>query len=162
MGAVSAALEQRALEPEVVERRQVSRRPVIRSAKLICGPGEGVFDCLVLDQSAAGVLIDMGTMLELPTELTIHFNSGGAFLARKAWAAGTKAGLNLLGSQVLSEETALRMKQAADLLTMQGLLPVVTTLRSARFLDHGELRRVAEDAEAAFMRLQHFLQNPLN
>jgi len=154
---VSAALEQAAQE-----RRLAARVPVIRSAKLICGPSEGVFDCLVLDQSASGVLIDLGAMVALPAELTIQFSGGAAFLAHLAWSAGTKAGLHLVGSQLLSEQAAQRMKNAADLLDMQGLPAVVSTLRSARFLDHLELRRLAEEAEAAYIRFETFLRNPVS
>jgi hypothetical protein len=151
-----------ALEQDTLERRKAPRRPVIRSAKLICGQAEGVFDCLVLDQSPAGVLIDMGAMIKLPDELTIQFSSGAAYLARLAWSAGTKAGLHLVGAQLLSEQNAQRMSNAADLLETQGVPTVVSTLRAARFLDHLELRRLAEEAEAAYFRFEAFMRNPVN
>jgi hypothetical protein len=150
-----------ALEQDSLERRIAARVPVIRSAKLICGPAEGIFDCLVLDQSASGVLIDLGAMVALPDELTIQFSGGAAFLAHRAWAAGTKAGLHLVGAQLLTEQAAQRMKNAADLLEMQALPAVVSTLRAARFLDHLELRRLAEEAEAAYLRFETFLRAPV-
>jgi hypothetical protein len=139
------------------ERRASPRRPVIRSAKLVFGEANVIYDCLVLDESAGGVMIDLGAMVKVPEEVTIRFNSGGAFPAQRRWAAGTKAGFKFTGGQIVSQETALRMKKAADILEIQGLGPAVQMLRTVRFLDNDELRRAAEDAESAMGRLQAVL-----
>jgi hypothetical protein len=139
------------------ERRASPRRPVIRSAKLVFGEANVIYDCLVLDESAGGVMIDLGAMVKVPEEVTIRFNSGGAFPAQRRWAAGTKAGFKFTGGQIISQETALRMKKAADILEIQGLGPAVQMLRAVRFLDNDELRRAAEDAESTMLRLQAVL-----
>ncbi|MDD2795555.1 hypothetical protein [Acidocella sp.] len=149
----------------LAERRGNSRRPVIRSAKIFvsANAGGGVFNCLILDQSSAGVLVDMGTLAELPDEVTLQMSGGASYLARRCWAAGTKAGLEFIGGQIVTEETSQRMARIAEVLQRQGVATAVATLRTARFLDHEKLRHIAEAAEAAVQRLEAALtgQEPI-
>jgi hypothetical protein len=144
-------------ESSGAERRTTPRSTVIRSAKLVFGEANVVYDCLVLDESAGGVMIDLGAMIKVPEDVVIRFNSGGAFPARRCWATGNRAGFKFTGGQIISQETALRMKKAADILEIQGLAAAMQMLRTARFLDNEELRRAAEDAESAMFRLQAIL-----
>ncbi|WP_284257481.1 hypothetical protein [Acidocella aquatica] len=146
-------------EAALPERRGGSRRPVIRSAKIFTGVngGDCVFNCLILDQSTAGVLVDMGTLADLPDEVTLQMGGGASYLARRCWAAGTKAGLEFIGGQIITEETSQRMARIADVLQRQGVAAAVATLRTARFLDHQELRNIAEAAEAAVQQLEAVL-----
>ena len=139
------------------ERRDTARNKVIKSAKLVFGAAHSVYDCLVLDESAGGALIDLGAMIALPERLTIQFNNGAAYPAERRWAAGTKAGLRFTGGQIISDDAAQRMHKIAGILQVQGLPIAMQLLRSARFLDNAELRRAAEEAEAAFIRLERFL-----
>jgi hypothetical protein len=142
-----------------VERRVAPRQPVIRSARVRVGQGaaQAIYDCLVLDESCTGVLVDFGEVIQLPDEVSVHFASGGAFLARKRWIMGTKAGFEFCGEQLVSREIADRMRKLADILESQGLLATVRTLRAARFFDHGALRTAAEDAEIAYLRFASML-----
>jgi len=146
---------------DALDRRQGTRAMVIRSAKLVCGTAQGIYDCLVLEQSDSGVQVDLGVVVELPDLLTIQFSGGAAYMSRRVWQSGTRAGLQLEGAQLLSEQTAQRMRKFRELMDTQGLLTAVATLRAARFLDHVELRRLAEAAEGAYLRLDQFLQTPL-
>jgi hypothetical protein len=143
----------------LAERRAAPRVPVIKSAKVFVGAGIGqsVFNCLVLDESATGVLVDLGTLANLPELVTLQMGGGGTYAARRCWAVGTKAGLEFVGGQVISGETALRMRKVADILVSQGTIAAVGTLRAARFFDHQELRRAAEEAEAAYFRFEAIL-----
>jgi hypothetical protein len=143
----------------LAERRNAARIPVIKSAKIACGEGasKGVFNCLVLDESDKGVLVDLGTLVNLPDEVTLQFGGGATYVARRRWSAGTKAGLEFVGAQVITGETALRMMKLADILLTQGTIAAVSTLRASRFFDHAELRRAAEEAEAAYLRLEAIL-----
>jgi hypothetical protein len=143
----------------ISERRNASRVPVIKSAKISVGLGgaQGIFNCLVLDESQSGVLVDLGTMVNLPDEVTLHMNSGATYLARRCWSAGTKAGLAFIGGQIVTGETVMRMRKMADVLQAQGVVGAVATLRAARFFDHAELRRAAEEAEAAYFRFEAIL-----
>jgi hypothetical protein len=144
----------------MTERRAVIRVPVINSAKILLGRGfgQGVLDCLVLDETATGVMVELGALVPLPDELTIRMTGGATYQAQRCWNIGTKAGLQFLGGQVVTGETALRMLKIADLLQNQGLIAAVATLRAARFFDHLELRRAAEDAEGAFLRFEEILR----
>jgi len=146
-------------EQAAAERRRGGRASVIRSAKVICGASESVFDGLVLEQSSTGLQMDFGTVVNVPDVVTIQFAGGASFLARRAWTNGTRAGFALEGGQLLTAEMAERMRRFAHLLETQGVVIAVSTMRSARFLDHGVLRQLAEEAETAYMRLESFLQS---
>lgn len=139
----------------LTERRERPRVPVIKSAKISLGGGlaPGVFDCLVLDESPAGMLIDLGVVVTLPDEVTVQLAGGASYVARRVWSAGTKAGLEFLGGPVLAGDTALRMRRIAEVLHNQGVLAAVATLRVARHFDSDALREAAEAAEAAYLRL---------
>jgi hypothetical protein len=143
-----------------IERRASRRNPVIKSARLVFTEVGAVHDCLVLDESLGGVLVDLGAMIQVPAEVTIQFTNGASYLAQRRWAVGTKAGLSFSGGQVISNETAKRMRAVAEILRNQGLPAAMSTLRAARFFDHGELRRAAEDAEAAFARFERAIDEP--
>lgn len=135
------------------ERRTTRRKPALKSAKVLIGPAESVHNCLVLDKSAGGVLIDLGAVIRLPDEVTLQLANGARYLARCRWSAGTKAGLEFAGAPIVSDEMALRMGKIVSILRTQGLEAAMATLRFARFFDNPELRRVAEEAEAAQARL---------
>jgi len=151
--------EREATEAALAERRYTSRLPTIKSAKIIVGSGaaQTVFNCLILDESPSGVLIDLGTLIILPAEVTLQMNGGGTFLARRCWGVGTRAGLEFMGGQLISADTALRMQKVADILENQGVGAAVGTLRSARYFDHVDLRRAADELELAYSRLEGIL-----
>jgi hypothetical protein len=144
-----------------IERRIAARHPVIRSARVRIGQGAGqaVYECLVLDESPTGVLVDFGSVLPVPEDVSVHFVTGGSYLARRRWAMGTKAGFEFCGEQLISRETADRIRKLADILETQGVLAAVRTLRAARFYDHTALQTAAEDAEVAYLRFANLLAN---
>ncbi len=139
------------------ERRGSRRKPVIKSAKLIVNQAGSIINCFVLDESAGGVQVDLGAMLELPDDLTIQFGNGATYLARRCWSSGTRIGLKFTSAQLVSNDIVERMRKIAELLHDQGLGVAVSTLRAARFFDHAELRRAAEEAEAATIRFEMML-----
>jgi acetolactate synthase small subunit len=49
------------------------------------------------------------------------------------------------------------MMKLSDILQTQGVVAAVSTLRASRFFNHEELRRIAEEAERAFSRLEAVL-----
>jgi hypothetical protein len=143
----------------VSDRRDTSRKPVIKSAKIIVGASvsQSVFDCLVLDESQHGVLVDLGMVVNLPDEVTVQMGNGATYPARRRWSVGTKAGLEFSGAQIISSETAFRMLKVSDLLHAQGTQAAVAALRAARFFDMPALRAAAEEAEATYARLDMML-----
>lgn len=143
----------------LAERRGAARLPVIKSAKIVTGGavGQGVHNCLVLDESPSGALVDLGAMFSLPEEVTLRMTGGASFRARRCWAVGTKAGLAFLGPQILSAETAQTLAQLGRMMQTQSLAATMAALRAQRFFDNEELRRTAEEAEAACHRLETVL-----
>src|SRR5271165_3280027 len=76
----------------LVERRSVPRVPVIKSAKLLLGNAynESVYNCLVLNEAANGVLVDLGSIFVLPEEMVLQMASGPTHRVRRCWSAGSK------------------------------------------------------------------------
>jgi hypothetical protein len=138
------------------QRRRWPRTHVIKSAKLLFDTHR-LLDCLVLNESAGGVMVDLGTMVTLPYDMTIQFSNGASFPAQRRWAEGTKAGLAFTGSQIIREDSAQRMRNMAEILQSQGLAATIETLRMARFFDNSALRQAAEEAEAAQSRFKSIL-----
>lgn len=143
----------------LAERRHTQRLPVIKSAKIITGTGvsQGIYNCLVLDESPTGVLVDLGAIFSLPEEMALQMTGGASYNARRCWAVGTKAGLAFIGPQMLSAETVEKLAQLGRMMQVQGLPATIASLRAQRFLESAEVRRAAEAAEAAYLRLESVL-----
>ncbi len=143
----------------LAERRNAMRVPVIKSAKIVTGgdAGQSVYNCLVLDESPSGVLVDLGAMFNLPEEVSLHMTGGASYKARRCWAVGTKAGLAFTGPQVLSPETVEKLAQLGRMMQAQGLPAAMAALRAQKFFESEDIRRAAESAEAAYHRLETVL-----
>lgn len=79
----------------VAERRRSQRVSVVKAGVLRVGEGESqsIYDCLVLDESAEGALVDMGALYNLPESLALQISGGENRRATRRWTAGTKIGL---------------------------------------------------------------------
>lgn len=143
----------------LADRRNAARVPVIKSAKIIAGGevNQSIYNCLVLDESAAGVLVDLGAMFSLPEEVSLHMTGGASYKARRCWAVGTKMGLAFIGPQMMSADTMEKLAQLGRMMQSQGLPATLAALRAQRFFESEELRRAAENAEAAYHRLETVL-----
>jgi hypothetical protein len=137
----------------MIERRRSVRVPVLKGAKIIFSGGHSMYNCLVMDESAEGAFVDMGQVAPIPDEVILQFTSGATFRAQRRWSKGTKIGFEFIGGQIISQETASRLVVIRDILKNHGLPAVMKTLRSANFFDNVELRKTAEEAEAAQNRL---------
>lgn len=144
----------------LAERRNATRIPVIKSAKLVVGDGysQGIYNCLVLDESIGGALVDLGAVFSLPDEVIFHMMGGATHRARRCWAAGSKVGLEFVGDQIVSAETAQEMVEIAKLIRAQGLPAGIAALRAQRFFGQDTLRQVAEEAENAYHKLEAILR----
>ena len=145
----------------LAERRNASRIPVIKSAKLLVGEGfsQGVYNCLVLDESLGGVLVDLGAVFTIPEEMIVHLTGGAMRRARRCWAVGTKVGLEYIGEQLVSDEAVQQMGEIAKLIGTQGLPAGIAAMRARQFFNHGDLREAAEEAEAAYYKLEALLRD---
>lgn len=142
----------------LAERRNTPRVPVIKSGKVVVGGdySQGVLNCLVLDETALGVLIDLGALFVLPEEMVLHISSG-SYKARRRWAVGTKAGLEFVGTQVVSTEIAAQKTKLLKLLEAQGVRAAMAMLRAQNYFNQPDLRRTAEEVEAAYYRFEAML-----
>ncbi len=141
-----------------VDQRRAQRRQVLKRAQLIFGHGGCTIDCLVLDESPLGVRVETPVMTDIPEYLLIRFSGGGTFNAARHWSAGTRLGLEFIGSRIYDDET-LRLRKAARLaLQMQGVPAAVHLLRDAEFFKNEDLREAAESAERALARLNLLLE----
>ncbi len=156
-GAAPAGAPAQDNERGYVERRKHVREKVLKAAKIIFGGGDSIFNCLVLDESPDGIFADLGAVVALPPEVTIQFSTGATFRAMRRWSSGTRVGFQFVGPQLVSHETARRMKLVADILQNHGMTAAMQTLRVAQYFDNIELRTTAEAAEAATKRLETVL-----
>ncbi|WP_297372397.1 hypothetical protein [Acidocella sp.] len=155
-GAAEMADANTSRQSYLIERRVSQRMPVIKSAKIAVGPAlsQGCFNCLVLDESKTGALVDLGALVVLPDEVTLHMTGGTTYRARTRWTVGSKAGLEFIGQQVVAQETLDAMQRLGRMLYTQGLPATMAALRAEGFFGNAELRKTAEAAEAAFYQLE--------
>jgi len=140
------------------DRRRHVRTRVLKSAKVITPGGHSIFNCLVLDESEDGVFVDLGGVAAIPDTVTIQFASGATFPAIRRWSAGAKCGFEFSGPQIISHETANRMNVIGKILNDHGIPAAVDTLRKADFFDNAELRKIAEAAHFAHIKLESALR----
>lgn len=147
----------------LAERRGTVRTPVIKSAKLLVGQGysQAVYNCLVLDESNDGALVDLGMACSLPEDVILQLFGGVARKAKQRWSAGSKVGLEFVGEQLVSAEASQEMVEIAHSIRARCLLAGIAALRERNFFSHGGLRTAAEDAESAFYKLENILRDPL-
>lgn len=74
-----------------VDRRRLRRDCVLKRAQIIAGGG--VFDCFVLDRSAAGVRVTLPAPVALPEHVTLRLDDSGGTPAWSRWSRGLETGL---------------------------------------------------------------------
>jgi hypothetical protein len=139
-----------------IERRAVPRMPVIKSAKLLLGStyNESVYNCLVLDEAANGVMVDLGSVFVLPEEMVLQMASGSSYRVRRCWSAGSKFGLEFIGGPLVCAQTEAKMASLGRAVWTQALPFVIAELRSQRFFGRDDVRCLAEEAEVAYRKLE--------
>jgi len=143
----------------IAERRRAPRTQIIKSARVVFEEGnpDTVFECLVIDESRTGVLVNLGTPIDLPNNLILKITGGAVYLTRRVWFSDTRAGLEFIGDPIISEETGHRMLVIWDILQKNGLSAANQELILADFFGNKGLRQAAIDAEASFKRLNSIL-----
>ncbi len=144
---------------ERIERRKIPRKQVRTKAKLIIDSDGTVLNCVVLNLTEEGAMVDVDidSGISMATVAALQLETGGTFLAKPKWAAEAKIGLNFVGGQIISGETARRMRAAADVLDDRGIMAAIETIRLADNFNVKELRHLGNEAEASIIRLRAFL-----
>ena len=141
-----------------LNRRRVTRRRVIKIARLSFGLSGSTIDCEIIDESPYGMLVETNVIVNVPDQLTIRLDSGALFHVIRRWAIGTKIGLEIVGLQVIDKPTRARMQSILSVLKTYGLPAALEILRAEQFFDNAELRQAAEDAGSAIAKLQTILE----
>jgi hypothetical protein len=140
-----------------VEHRRTKRQQVLKRAQLIFGYSGSVIDCLIIDESPFGVLLETPVMTVVPETVKIRFVGGATFDALRRWATGNKIGLEFMGSQIFDDASRQQRRSIDAVLKKQGVNAAVFMLREARFFNNSELQSAAEDAEITLARLESLL-----
>jgi hypothetical protein len=140
------------------EKRRVKRQQVLKRGQLIFGLGGSTIDCLIIDESSYGILVETPLMTDLPEQLRITVAGGATFDAVRRWSMGNKLGLEFIlperrDSAVLRKRLAIRLA-----LKNQNVHTAVLMLRDVNFFEDEELRVMAEAAEASVAWLSSMLE----
>jgi hypothetical protein len=117
-----------------VEKRRVKRQQVLKRGQLIFGFAGSTIDCLIIDETSYGMLIETPLMTDLPERLRVSVAGGATFDAVRRWSMGNKIGLEFI--QPERRDNAVIRKRLA-------------MLRDVNFFEDEELRVIAEAAEAS-------------
>ncbi|MDE8348557.1 MAG: hypothetical protein POG74_03615 [Acidocella sp.] len=141
----------------LTEKRRTKRQRVVKSGKIIFGVADIAIDCLICDETSDGVLVETNTPVVVPVDVKIRLTNGGTYPAARRWALGNKIGFEFSGTRVFDPATIMGMSQIHHILQTQRIKQALLSLRRSGFFDNDEIRRVAEDAEAATLRLEQLL-----
>ncbi len=139
--------------------RRIKRQRVVKMGKIIFGVSDITVDCLICDETPAGILVETETPVSVPEEVKIKLTNGGTFLAMRRWVLGNKIGFEFIGARINDTTTSDSMNAIYDVLQRQGITQALVSLRRSRFFDNDELRQIAEEAETATIRLERLLLN---
>jgi hypothetical protein len=140
------------------ELRRTRRRQVLKRGQVIFGIGDSTIDCLILDEAASGVQLETAVITQFPEQLRLRFSDGATYAARRQWSAGSKIGLEFVGSRLYDEATLNKRKAAREVLKTHGVHAAVKRLQELDFFKDPALREAAEAAELAFARLNALLE----
>ena len=150
-----AAAEPGALAPS--EQRRVKRQRVLKMAELVFDPPGTFIDCVVMDESCFGVMLETMEMTQVPERVKIRFIGGPTFSALRRWANGNKIGLEFAGLFPADEATKRQARAVKNVLKEACVHAAVQMLRELDFFENAELRAAAEQAEIAMARLESAL-----
>jgi uncharacterized cupin superfamily protein len=105
-------------------RRRTKRNRVFRSGKIIFGYGDSTIDCLILDESSQGVLVETAAPTEVPEKVQIQIIGRGTFRAIRRWALGNSIGFEFVESSNMHDRTfvAKSEKQSALIMKLHALM----------------------------------------
>jgi hypothetical protein len=137
--------------------RRINRQRVFKAGKIIFGEADTTVDCLIRDESPAGLLVETDVFVEVPERVKIKIINGGTFLALRRWALGNKIGLEFIGDRIYDSHTLVTMQGVLEVLQTHGIQQAVQSLRIARFFYNEDIEEAAKEAEAATKRLEALL-----
>jgi hypothetical protein len=86
-----------ALDLAMHNRRDQTRRTVLKGARIIFNDRKSTLDCRVRDLSADGARLDLSTQQLLPHEFDLHLAGAEVRRCGLCWARGTLVGVRFLG-----------------------------------------------------------------
>lgn len=141
----------------VSDQRRAKRQRVLKMAELVFDPPGTFIDCVVIDESCFGVMLETMVMAEVPERVKIRFVGGPTFAALRRWAAGNKVGLEFAGLFPEDEATKRQARAIKNVLKEACVHAAVQMLRELDFFENSELRAAAEEAEIAMAKLESAL-----
>ncbi len=138
------------------EHRNAKRQAVLKTAKIIWG--DSVIDCLVVEQSPAGVRVSTSIPMNVPSQVSIRLSGGAVRPAMRRWARGTEIGFEFAGSAGLDAVAAI--VALGILVDLRGIAlnDIFDRLAAARCFDDAELGAMAKAAQAAMQQLETALR----
>ncbi len=139
------------------EKRRAKRQRVLKMAELAFDPPGTFIDCVVIDESCFGVMLETMVRTQVPERVKIRFVGGPTFSALRRWADGNKVGLEFAGLFPDDEATKRQARAVRNVLKEACVHAAVQMLRELDFFENAELREAAEQAEIAMAKLESAL-----
>jgi hypothetical protein len=147
----------RPAENGVTNQRRAERQRVLKMAHLVYGVPAIPIECLVIDESRLGVMLETLELADVPERVKVRFVGGPTFAALRRWAIGNRIGLEFAGLFPEDEATRRQVRAIKQVLNDIGVHAAVQMLREFDFFENSELQTAAEEAEIAIARLESAL-----
>lgn len=138
------------------DQRREYRKAFLKRAQIVFN-GAGI-DCIVENMSEGGARIRLGTPIALPDVVSLRFNDGTSYSARRRWSRGTVVGIQFDGEGPGAEAGRRHLAQALRAaVDATDPAEAMRLLRQVWFFGDEDLRRAAEAVEVARARLDSAL-----
>jgi len=144
-------------EPISLERRRVRRERLLLRAKLVIG--DGVYDCILLDQTAAGARLETLLPVALPERFSLRFPDGRQLACERRWTSGRRLGVEIVRTAAAGDGPQGRAAALQQAFDAMGVNRFFDRLRSENYLQNTALGEAAWQAEAAIRKLGLLLQD---
>ena len=139
------------------DQRRTKRQRVLKMAELVFDAAGTSIDCVIIDESCFGVMLETMAITEIPERVKLRFVGGPTLAALRRWANGNKIGLEFAGLFPEDEASKRQARAVKNVLKEACVHAAVQMLREFDFFENAELRLAAEEAEIAIARLESAL-----
>lgn len=138
-------------EPITLDRRRTRRERLLLRAKLVIG--DGVYDCILLDQTSAGARLETLLPMALPEQFSLRFPDGRQLACQRRWTNGRRLGVEIVQKGAAKDSPQGRAAALQQAFDAMGVDRFFDQLRSDNYLQNTALGEAAWQAEAAIRRL---------
>lgn len=139
----------------IEERRRISRQRVIKRGRILLGFSDAVIECIVSNESSAGLMIETEMPINLPNDIRVQVNNGPTFPAVVRWMLGKKAGLEFAPSHDTGSVSYESRRASVIRRQIESIRYEIDQLMDEIFSHENEAEIAAKEIDLVFEKLHN-------